>query len=200
MEFVTSAWRSFRIASNWVVTATPEEVAEILSEPLAITRWWSSVFMDGELIEHGDELGKGCTVRLYTKGLLPHTFQFIARIIDSDAKSSIIVETCGDFNGRGEITLTPHGRKLHVHVLWTVDVKQPYIRPLLGLFKPIFIANHRWAMRRGRIGLTEEIRRRRFVRSGRRVPAPRQAPTFPHNLAFIKNRFRWNSKVAAWKD
>jgi len=199
MARAATGWCVFEIGSEWVLRARARDVVELLSEPLAITQWWSSVFMAGEIIERGDAFGVGCTVRLHTKGLLPHTFQFVARIAESDGRDRMVIVTRGDFEGRGELHLVQRGDDVHVTIDWTVDVRKPWIRPLLGLFKPVFIANHRWAMRQGRIGLERELQRR--ARSREDVPLSTGTPTFPHNLAFMRTRFRWNDrKVAAWKD
>jgi hypothetical protein len=49
--------------------------------------------------------------------------------------------------------------------------------------KPIFSANHRWAMARGEESLKLEIARRhaRTPEEEARIPQP-PPPTFPHNL------------------
>jgi hypothetical protein len=59
--------------------------------------------------------------------------------------------------------------------------------------KPLFAANHRWAMRQGLKSLQLELRRRRATSAQAlaAIPAP-PPPTFPHN-------FTNNKKLsAAW--
>jgi hypothetical protein len=43
---------------------------------------------------------------------------------------------------------------------WRLDANKPLIRYLSFLLKPIFAANHRWAMARGEEGLRSELARR----------------------------------------
>ena len=45
--------------------------------------------------------------------------------------------------------------------VWTVQARKPLIRSLSFLLKPVFEANHRWAMARGEEGLTRELLLRR---------------------------------------
>jgi hypothetical protein len=58
--------------------------------------------------------------------------------------------------------------------------------------KPVFGANHRWAMARGEESIALELARRHAERAGdativAALPSP-PAPTFPHNLAFVRRR------------
>jgi hypothetical protein len=57
---------------------------------------------------------------------------------------------------------------------WRIRAEKPLLRAFSFVLKPIFAANHRWAMARGEESLALELRRRRGE-SG--VPAP-PAPTF----------------------
>lgn len=180
----------FNIDSTWHLIGKIDEIQSVLEDPLSLTEWWSPVFMKGELLSQtGGDL-ENLTARFYTKGLLPHTFQFTARIIAHDKNSGIEIHTWGDFDGIGTISALEHGEETYVSVNWTVLVRQPYLRPLLQIFKPIFVANHRWAMRRGHEGLQAEIYRRRDA-SAAEISVPRIKPTFPHNLKFMGLNFKW---------
>ena len=56
---------------------------------------------------------------------------------------------------------------------WRISAEKPLLRYGSFLFRPIFSANHRWAMARGLESLELELRRRR----GEAVAAP-PGPTF----------------------
>jgi hypothetical protein len=43
------------------------------------------------------------------------------------------------------------------HYDWTVLVTQPWMVAFAPLLKPVFVANHRWAMQRGLEGLRREL-------------------------------------------
>lgn len=188
---------TFRLESNWEIDASRRELLAVSRDPLSLASWWSAVFLRAELIEPGDPDRLGLTVRFHTKGLLPHTFQFTARITRVDPRGAVRIDTWGDFDGTCAVELRRSASGMAIGVVWQVNVRQPYIRPLVRLLRPAFAANHRWAMRRGREGLEAEIRRRRqgiAVRSG----VAWQTPTFPHNLGLVRRMFRWNRDAVRW--
>ena len=190
---------AFEIESRWTLDATIEEILTIIRKPVSLTQWWSAVFMKAEVILSGGSDLVGLTVRFFTKGLLPHTFQFTARVVAATSHGELQIRTWGDFNGHGAVHLIRTATGADVHICWRVDVKQPYIRPLFWMAKPIFTANHRWAMRRGREGLQAEVLRRR--RGATELPkASRQRPSFPHNLDAVQHAFRWTRDDRRWSD
>ena len=67
---------------------------------------------------------------------------------------------------------------------WTVLAEKGVLKRLSLVMKPIFGANHRWAMARGEESLRLEIARRRAagdpIVSAAIADPP--GPTFPHNL------------------
>lgn len=64
---------------------------------------------------------------------------------------------------------------------WQVQAAKPLLRRLSWLLKPLFAANHRWAMARGEESLRLELRRRRATTPEARAVIP--DPPQP--------RFRW---------
>lgn len=62
---------------------------------------------------------------------------------------------------------------------WRIRVDRPLLRAWSWLFKPVFAANHRWAMRQGETSLQLELRRRqaRSEAERERIPPPPK-PTF----------------------
>ena len=62
---------------------------------------------------------------------------------------------------------------------WRVSASKPLLRRLTWLLRPVFSANHRWAMARGEESLRLELRRRRASTAAQRrqVPPP-PAATF----------------------
>ena len=174
----------FLVETRWTLEHAADRLRPLLLDPLAIVRWWSAVFLHVEEIGTCKPGEQGYALRCFTKGLLPHSFQFIATIAEVDDDRLIIV-THGDFDGRGTIELQPRGDTTDVTVRWAVNVQQPYIRPVLKLLKPIFIWNHRWAMRQGRHGI-ERLLRDEIAPSGHAA-----TPTFPHNLKWFRAPARW---------
>ncbi len=177
---------SFLVTSAWELNHPVAKLRSVIHDPLAITRWWSPVFLYVEEIDRGGVNREGFRLRCFTKGLLPHTFQFIANISEV-SDDQLVVRTEGDFNGVGTIRLSPQDQTTRVFVEWTVDVCQPYIRPFLKILKPVFVWNHQWAMRQGKNGLERMLDADNFKdRASRRA-----RPTFPHNLKWFQRPARW---------
>lgn len=169
----------YHFVSRWRVEGTIEEVSDVLADAEALPRWWPSVYLRVEVLEPGGEEGVGKRVRLHTKGWLPYTLDWQFRTVESRRPHGFTVEALGDLQGRGVWTLRQDGPVAAVTYDWRVRARKPLLRALSFLLKPIFAANHRWAMARGEESLRLELRRRRArtPEERMRVPAP-PAPTF----------------------
>ena len=67
---------------------------------------------------------------------------------------------------------------------WLVIAEKGILKTLSAIMKPIFSANHHWAMARGEESLKLELARRHAVGDPTiqaALPRP-PGPTFPHNL------------------
>ena len=67
------------------------------------------------------------------------------------------IEATGDFLGRGIWSIEKDGDGVNVIFDWRLRTEKPLLRYLSFLFKPLFRANHRWAMARGQEGLQKEL-------------------------------------------
>ena len=67
------------------------------------------------------------------------------------------IEATGDFLGRGIWTFEQDGDWVNAAFDWRLRAEKPLLRYLSFLLKPLFRANHRWAMARGREGLQKEL-------------------------------------------
>jgi len=85
----------------------------------------------------------------------------------------------GDFVGTGVWTLKQEGDVVDVQYDWRITADKPLLRYGTVVFRPIFSANHRWAMARGEESLIPEMRRRHASSDAelRAVPPP-PGPTF----------------------
>ncbi len=169
----------YRFVTRWRVEATPEEVYSVIENPAAFARWWPAVWLQVEVLEAGDDDGIGKVVRLVSKGWLPYVLQWKARTVEMLRPSRIVLRASGDFEGEGRWTFTADGPNVRVEYVWTVTARKPLLRYLSVLIRPVFAANHGWAMARGEESLRLELSRRRRKRDSHEppVPAPPQ-PTF----------------------
>lgn len=169
----------YHMITEWRVKGAIQEVSDILLEATDLPRWWPSVYLEVKEIESGDENGIGKVVRLYTKGWLPYTLRWTFRVTRSSYPHGFALEAWGDFVGRGIWMLKQDGEWAHVIYDWKINAEKPLLRAFSFLLKPIFAANHRWAMRMGEESLNLELLRRRAKTPEERahIPTP-PGPTF----------------------
>lgn len=162
----------------WHFDAAPEEVWDVLMSQ-DVVRWWPSVYLRADVLERGERTGEGRLIDLHTKGWLPYTLRWKARFAGVRRPDGFTVRANGDFEGRGIWTLVRRGTGTEVTYDWRIEAEKPLLRALSPVLKPIFSANHRWAMARGEESLALELRRRR-ARNDQElaaIPAP-PGPTF----------------------
>jgi hypothetical protein len=166
----------YAFLTRWRVTGTVEEVAGVLGDTEGLKRWWPSVYLDVRELSPGDEHGIGKEIALYTKGWLPYTLRWSFRVTEVDWPHRIALEAFGDFVGTGVWTLAQDGQYVDVTYEWRIRAEKPLLRRLSFLLRPIFEANHRWAMARGEESLRLELARRHAASPEERAaiaPPPR---------------------------
>jgi hypothetical protein len=163
--------------TRWRVEASIEEVSAILDDPEALPRWWPSVYLEVRKLPDG-------VVDLYTKGWLPYTLRWQFRVTENRSPHGFSLEAWGDLVGLGVWTLRQDGRYADVVYDWRVRADKPLLRHASFIFKPLFAANHRWAMARGEESLKLELLRRHARSSAELalVPPP-PPPTFMRRVS-----------------
>jgi hypothetical protein len=164
----------YAFVSTWRVEGTCGEVADILGDPLTLARWWPSVYLDVHEVRPPDARGLGQRVRLHTKGWLPYTIRWELEVVDSRYPNGFTIVANGDFDGRGVWTIEQDGRFVNLTYDWRLRAEKPLLRNLSFVLKPLFEANHRWAMAQGEESLKLELLRRHATSDAARaaVAAP----------------------------
>ena len=168
------ASNEYHFITYWRVQATIDEVAQIIGNAADLVRWWPSVYLDVQELEPGDENGVGRVIDLYTKGWLPYTLRWKFRVSEVDPGRRVRLEAEGDFVGRGIWIFEQDGEWVNITYDWKISAEKPLLRSLSPLLKPIFEANHRWAMAKGEESLRLELARRHAATPEERagIPAP----------------------------
>ena len=174
------AANTYHFVTRWRIPGTCGEVADVLGDPLALPRWWPSVYLHVAEVQAPDARGLGGRVELLTKGWLPYTISWQFEVVDSRYPYGFTIEASGEFDGRGVWTFTQDGAVVDVVYDWRISAEKPLLRNLSFLLKPLFEANHRWAMARGEESLRLELLRRRATTADarNRVAAPPGPVTF----------------------
>ncbi len=163
----------YAFVTRWRVEGTCGEVADILGDPLDLPRWWPSVYLQGR----GDcgrptHSGLHRRVRLHTKGWLPYTLTWESELVESRYPYGFALVATGDFDGRGVWTFAQDGAYVDITYDWRLSAEKPLLRNFSFLLKPVFEANHRWAMAQGEESLRLELARRRATSDAERASVP----------------------------
>jgi hypothetical protein len=164
----------YAFITHWRVQSTCQEISDILGNAPDLTRWWPSVYLDVQELEPGDKNGIGKVVSLFTKGWLPYTLRWQFRVTANRSPYGFSLEAWGDFVGTGNWTFAQNDHWVNITYDWRIRADKPLLRWLSFIMKPIFSANHHWAMRKGEESLKLELARRhaRTVKERKAVPPP----------------------------
>ncbi len=170
---------NYHFITVWRVKATIEEVSDILADAEALVRWWPSVYLDVKTLQQGDAKDIGKVVSLYTKGWLPYTLRWQFEVTENIRPHGFTLIAKGDFEGRGIWRMEQQGDEAVVTYDWKINAEKPLLRYLSFVMKPLFSANHQWAMRKGEESLKLELLRRHAANPKQlsAIPSP-PPPTF----------------------
>ncbi len=151
----------YHFVTHWRVEASAQEVSDIFDDALDLVRWWPDVYLEVKELQKGDDDGLGQVYSLHTKGWLPYRLRWNFRVVESRKPFGWTLEAWGDFVGRGSWTFEEDGRWVDITYDWKIRADKPLLRYFSFLLKPIFAANHGWAMTRGEKSLKRELVRRK---------------------------------------
>lgn len=162
----------YHFITHWRVQGTIQEIYDILSNAPDLARWWPSVYLDVQELKPGAENGVGKVISLYTTGWLPYTLRWQFRVTEAEPPHTFSLQAWGDFVGRGIWTLEEDGTWTNISYDWQIQADKPLLRYLSFLLKPVFSANHRWAMAKGEESLKLELARRHANTPQERAQVP----------------------------
>lgn len=174
---------TYHFVTQWRLQGTVEEVGAIIADANGLSRWWPAVYLDVQVLDVGDANGVGAVIRLYTKGWLPYTLRWQFQVTEVEHLHRLVIRADGDFVGRGIWTFAQDGDWVNVTYDWQVEAQKPWLRRLSFLFKPLFAANHEWAMRMGEKSIRLELARRRASTATERARIPPPPGPTPTSLA-----------------
>jgi uncharacterized protein YndB with AHSA1/START domain len=143
----------YEFVDEWFVPAPVEDVYDIIGDVLAYPRWWGEVFVEVGGNEGAPRPGRRNSI--VARGFLPYRLRFDTVVTIAERPTSIVTTLSGDFGGGGGWTFTPRDGGTHAVLDWRPEVNKPLVRYLTPLLRPLFRANHCWAMERGQ----EAVRR-----------------------------------------
>jgi hypothetical protein len=177
---------AYHFTTRWRINASCERVYRILEDVASLPDWWPSVYLDVKVLEKGQPGGVGKVVALYTKGWLPYTLRWQFRVTSAEFPTGFSLEAWGDFVGKGIWTFRPVSDEWSEVIYdWEITAEKPLLKKLSWLLRPVFSANHHWAMRMGEKSLKLEIMRREAATAEARqlIPEPPKALFAPRKTS-----------------
>jgi hypothetical protein len=173
------ATNDYHFITTWRVESTPREITETLGDGPDLVRWWPAVYLQVKQIQQGDANGVGSKIDLYTKGWLPYTLRWQAETTETNHPNGFTIRATGDFDGRGIWTFEQDGAFVNVTYDWKLRADKALLKNFSFIMKPLFGANHRWAMRKGEESLKLELQRRHAASPEQRAQIPAPPPATP---------------------
>ena len=190
---VSQASNQYQFVSRWRVEGTCGEVADVLGDPLALRA----------LVAVGLPRRRGAAAarRARPRPARAAAHQRLAartRCAGSSRSSSRAIRTASRSSRAATSTAAACGRSSRTAPSststydWRLRAEKPLLRNLSFLLKPLFEANHRWAMAQGEESLKLELLRRRATSDAARAacrrrpgrsptPASRSSPAPPRS-------------------
>jgi len=149
----------YRFVDRWHIDAQPEVAYDVVGDTLGYPRWWGKVFVSVE--GDGGPPRPGRHVTIVSRGFLPYLLRWEAEITGVDAPHGFRFSMTGDFVGDGSWTFEPSGRGTNAVFDFRPRVEKPLVKYLTPVLRPLFRANHTWAMRNGERGVNELLEKKR---------------------------------------
>jgi hypothetical protein len=162
-----------RFASRWHIPGEPAEVFELLADPARFPEWWGPVHASARVIEDGRADGTGRTVELVSGARLPGLLRLRATMVAVNRPYACALALAGDVDGEAAWHLRREGPYVVADLDCRVRASGTLARWRLAALAPLARLEFRWAMRRGRLGLLLELRRRHAVTAHERAMIPR---------------------------
>ena len=173
------ASNDYHFITHWRVESTLREITEILGNGVDMARWWPAVYLEVKQLKQGDANGMGIVYDLYTKGWLPYTLRWKAETKATNHPFGYSIQATGDFEGEGTWTFEQDSAYVNVTYDWKLRADKPILKNFSFIMKPLFGANHRWAMRKGEESLKLELLRRHASSPEERARIPAPPPATP---------------------
>src|SRR5580765_1908194 len=144
-----AASNEYSFQTSWRVEATREEVFALIDTVADYPRWWPAVWLKVEKIAAGDADRVVAAYQLLTKGWLPYFIRWQSRTTEKRFPERLALAAEGDFVGTGVWKFSLDGPFVDLVYDWNLRADKPLLRRLSFVLKPIFSANHNWAMNKG---------------------------------------------------
>jgi len=141
----------YRFVDEWLVPMPIERAYNVLGDPLRYPDWWPEAFPEAEGDPGPPEVGK--RVSVVSRGFLPYRLRWTLTTVAVERPTRIEAAMSGDFVGTSAWALSEADGGTRAVLDFRPAVTKPLVRNLTPFLRPLFRANHVWAMRRGQDGI-----------------------------------------------
>lgn len=141
---------SYHFIDRWRVDAPIDAVWPVVRDVSTYPRWWKDFVEAWRL---NDIEGTGSVVRAHVKAALPYHLYWEAEVLREEPPVFLAARMRGDLIGEITWALQPMERGTGLTFEQTVVTGKRFLTVLTPLLKPLFMLNHRVAMRNGEQGL-----------------------------------------------
>lgn len=151
---------AYRFLDRWFVPGvSADELYDVVGDMPGYPAWWGRAFLAVDGRPGPPEPGRVC--RVLSRGFLPYRIRWSTEVVAAERPHRIATRLSGDFEGEGEWRIRELDGGAEAVLDWRPQVTKPLVSRLTPLLRPLFRANHHWAMARGRERVLAEIERRR---------------------------------------
>ena len=117
------ATNDYQFITHWRVLGLNAKVYDILADASGYLRWWSQVYLEVTVVKPAGEHGLGGVFDLHTRGKLPYTLRWRARVSETNYPHGFSIEAAGDFVGRGTWIFTQDRNWVAITFGWRLRPK-----------------------------------------------------------------------------
>jgi Polyketide cyclase / dehydrase and lipid transport len=134
--------------TNWSLTASMEEVFDVLAQPGDFSDWWPWV-KKSVLLEEGDSNGVGRRALYAIRSPLIYGLTFEVRSLEVERPKHLHTLVRGDLIGTGTYLLTAHDGITDVRFNWYVSTTRAWMNAAALVARPLLAWAHHRVMRDG---------------------------------------------------
>jgi len=137
----------YNFVTDWVFKASADKVWALIEEPETTMSWWPEI-KEFKIKGENKYIAKGNKIDVVIRGI-PIQFRFSIEVTQVDPKKELRVQSTGDLEGYGVLTLKEEADSTKMKYVWEIRTTKWWANVIGFIFKPLLIWSHNRAMRSG---------------------------------------------------
>ena len=94
----------------------------------------------------GEALTEGSTISFAVDPPIPSRFDIDVHVVEADEGRFLAGEVAGDLEGEATFELEGDDTSSDVRVDWDLEIKEPLVRPVIVIARPVLVRAQLWAV------------------------------------------------------